>query len=201
VHAPSVWSSAWWCDLHGVIDPLRPAAQPTQIALSGLIKSSKVPVWVPWPLPHGWVVTGFSGAGDERTGSRGTAVALSGPNPVGGPADLLVIAEEPGVGLGAGLAGFKGLDPGAGFAGGSPHATVRVGGHEVCLWLVAPGECTGPAGCAAFAGELGGGWVWMVFWPDSAAVMLVESLALRDLRDVEEQWHLPFGALSTRLPA
>ena len=160
-----------------------------------------MPVWVPWPLPHGWLVTGFCGAGDERTGSRGTAVALSGPNPVGGPADLLVIAEEPGVGLGAGLAGLKGLDPGSGFASGVPHATVRVGGHEACLWLVAPGECAGPDGCAAFAGEVGGGWVWIVFWPDSAGVMLVESLALRDLRDAEQRWALPFGALSTRLPA
>ena len=160
-----------------------------------------MPVWVPWPLPHGWLVTGFSGAGDDRTGNRGTAVALSGPNPVGGPADLLVIAEEPGVGLGAGLAGLKGLDPGAGFASGAPHATVRAGGQETCLWLAAPGECAGPDGCAAFAGEVGGGWVWIVFWPDSAGVMLVESLALRDLRDAEQQWDLPFGALSTRLPA
>jgi hypothetical protein len=201
VHAPSVWSSAWWCDLHGVIDPLRPASQPTQVALSGLVKSSKVPVWVPWPLPHGWLVTGFSGAGDERTGSRGVAVALSGPNPVGGPADLLVIAEEPGVGLGAGLAGLKGPDPGAGFASGAAQATVRVGSHEVCLWLVAAGDCPGPDGCAAFAGEVNGGWVWIVFWPESAGLMLVESLALRDLRDAEQQWVLPFGALSTHLPA
>jgi hypothetical protein len=199
VRAPTVWSSAWWCDLHGAIDPLRPASRPTQTALDVLVKSSKVPVWVPWPLPHGWLVTGFSGAGDERTGSRGTAVALSGPNPVGGPADLIVIAEEPGVGLGAGLAGLKGPDPGTEFADGAPNATVRVGSHEVCLWLVEPGGCAG--GCAAFAGEVGGGWVWIVFWPDSAGVMLVESLALRDLRDTEQQWDLPFGALSTRLPA
>jgi hypothetical protein len=147
------------------------------------------------------VVTGFSGAGDERTGSRATAVALSGPNPVGGPADLLVIAEEPGVGLGAGLAGLQGPDPGAGFASGAPNATVRVAGHEAALWLVDSHDQAGPDGCAAFAGEVGGGWVWIVFWPDSAGVMLVESLALRDLRDSEQQWDLPFGALSSRLPA
>jgi hypothetical protein len=171
------------------------------MALNGLVKRSKVPVWLPWPLPYGWLVTGFSEAGDERTGSRGTAVALSGPNPVGGPADLLVIAEEPGVGLGAGLAGLKGPDPGAGFARGAWQATVRVGSHEACLWLVAPGDGAGPDGCAAFAGEAGGGWVWIVFWPDSAGVMLVESLTLRDLRDTKPQWDLPFGALSPRLPA
>ena len=189
--------------MHAVVDPLRPASQPSRLALNGLIKDSKVPVWVPWPLPHGWLVTGFSGAGDERTGNRGTAVALSGPNPVGGPADLLVIAEEPGVGLGARAGGPQGPDPGAGFASGAPQAAVRVGGHEACLWLVAPGDRAGPDGdgCAAFAGEVGGSWVWIVFWPDSAGVMLVESLALRDLRDNEQQWDLPFGALSPRLPA
>ncbi len=76
-----------------------------------------------------------------------------------------------------------------------------MGGHEACLWLVAPGDYAGPDGCAAFAGEVGGGWVWIVFWPDSAGVMLVEPLALRDLRDGEQQWDLPFGARSTRLPA
>jgi hypothetical protein len=147
------------------------------------------------------VVTGFSGAGDERTGIRATAVALSGPNPVGGPADLLVIAEEPGVGLGAGLAGLKGPDPGAGFANGAPAGTVEVAGHDAPLWLVDSDGHDGPDGCAAFAGEVGGAWVWIEFWPDSAGLMLAESLALRDLRDAEQQWDLPFGALTTRLPA
>ncbi len=152
-------------------------------------------MWVPWPLPHGWLVTGFSGAGDERTGARGTVVALSGPNPVGGPADLLLIAEEPGVGLGAGLSGLTGPDPGAGFASGPSHASVRVGGHDAPLWLVESD------GSAAFAGEVAGGWVWLVLWPDSAGLMLVESLALLDLRDTAGPLGLPFGALTTRLPA
>jgi hypothetical protein len=216
--APTVWSSAWRCDLHGEIDPLRPASRPSPEALAGLVKSARVPVWVPWPLPYGWLVTGFSGAGDERTGARGTAVALSGPNPIGGPADLIVIAEEPGVGLGAGLAGLSGLDPGAEFARGPSHASVRVSGHDAPLWLVgrddavpAPGD--GPGGspgdtsaapgdsCAVFAGEVAGGWVWIVLWPDSAGLMLVESLALLDLRDTAGPLGLPFGAQTTRLPA
>jgi hypothetical protein len=200
VHAPTVWSSAWQCDLHGDIDPLRLAGKPTQEALEHLVKVARVPVWVPWPLPHGWLVTGFSGAGDERSGARASAVALSGPNPVGGPADLLLIAEEPGVGLGAGLAGLPGPDPGAGFAVGAPHASVRIGSHEAQLWLV-ESDGQAPAGrCAVFAGEVGGGWVWFVFWPDSAGVMLVESLPLRDLRDTGQHLDVPFGALTTRLP-
>jgi hypothetical protein len=194
VHAPTVWSSAWRCDLHGNVDPLRLASKPTPEALAGLVKSARVPIWVPWPLPHGWLVTGFAGAGDERTGTRAVAVALSGPNPVGGPADLILVAEEPGVGLGAGLAGLTGPDPGDGFTAGVPHASVRIGNHEAPLWLVESD------GTAVFAGEVAGGWVWTVFWPDSAGVMLVESLSLRDLRDTERQWDVPFGAMTTRLP-
>jgi hypothetical protein len=209
--APTAWSSAWRCDLHGEIDPLRPVRKPSPEALAGLVKSARVPVWVPWPLPYGWMVTGFSGAGDERTGARGTVVALSGPNPIGGPADLIVIAEEPGVGLGAGLAGLSGPDPGADFANGPAHASVRASGHDAPLWLVERDDCLASPGSgepavpedsrAVFAGEVAGGWVWLVLWPDSAGFILVESLALLDLRDIAGPMGLPFGALTTRLPA
>ena len=78
----------------------------SQDGLDGLLRTAGVPVWLPWPLPAGWLVTGFAGAGDERTGTRACAVALSGPNPLGGPAEMLVVAEEPGIGLGAALAGL-----------------------------------------------------------------------------------------------
>ena len=162
--------------------------------LHALLKNTKVPVWLPWPLPQGWVVTGFTGAGDERSGIRGSVVALSGPNPCGGPAELLIVAEELGVGLGAGLAGLPGPDPGDGFATGKPHAAVEVGSREAPLWLVESD------GAAVFAGEVAGSWVWVLLWPDTAGVMLLERLILRDLRDPEQDLDLPFGALSPRLP-
>ena len=102
-----MWSSAWRCDWHGEVHPLLPAFSPSREGLDGLLRTLRpgtagVPAWLPWPLPVGWLVTGFAGAGDERTGVRACAVALSGPNPLGGPADMVVVAEEPGVGLGAG---------------------------------------------------------------------------------------------------
>jgi hypothetical protein len=40
-----------------------------------------------------------------------------------------------------------------------------------------------------------------VLWPDSAGVLLIEPLALRDLRDPGQELDLPFGAASLRLPA
>ena len=98
---------------------------PSKECLGGLLGDARVPFWVPWPLPKGWLVTGFTGAGDERSGTRGSAVAVSGPNPLGGPADLLIVAEEPGVGLGAGGAGRARPPPRAGGAAGPPHTPQR----------------------------------------------------------------------------
>ena len=168
---------------------------PTIDGLHAFTANAKVPVWLPWPLPAGWLVSGFAGAGDERTGLRGTAMALSGPNPLGGPADMMVVAEEPGVGLGAGLAGLPGPDPGDGFAAGQPHASVRSGGHEVPLWLVES------EGKAVFAGEVAANWLWLVLWPDTAGALLVEPVSLRDLRDPGQDLDVPFGALTPKLPA
>jgi hypothetical protein len=173
---------------------LSAARQPGKEGLCGLVQQATVPVWLLWPLPPGWLVTGFSGAGDERTGMRASAVALSGPNPLGGPADLVIVAEEPGVGLGAGLVGLPGPDPGDGFASGQSHGSVQVGNHEAPLWLVESDNT------AAFAGEVEGSWLWVLLWPDTAGVMLVEPLPLRDLRTTEQDIDVPFGALSTHLP-
>ena len=194
-HAPTAWSSAWRCDLHGEIYPLAPARLPTMDGLQVLVRHAKVPVWLPWPLPTGWLVSGFTGAGDERSGTRGSALALSGPNPLGGPAEMLIVAEEPGGGLGAGLAGLAGPDPGDGFAASPPHASVKVANHEAPLWLVES------HGQAVFVGEVAAHWLWLVLWPDTAGTLLIEPLPLRDLRAPEQDLDVPFGALSPRLPA
>jgi Family of unknown function (DUF6758) len=194
LNGPSAWHATWQCDLHGAVQPLRLARNPSPQGLQVLLDAAAVPVWLPWPLPVGWLVTGFTGAGDERSGTRGCVVALSGPNPVGGPAEMLLISEEPGLGLGAGLAGLTGPDPGEGFAAGAPHAMVGFGLHEFPLWNVdAPGA-------AAFAGEVLGNWLWVILWPDTAGVLMLERLALHDLRDPGQDLDLPFGARSPRLP-
>ncbi|HEV2376488.1 MAG TPA: DUF6758 family protein [Streptosporangiaceae bacterium] len=190
---PSAWASRWRCPVHGVVYPLWPAHNPTQEGLRGLLRDPAVPVWLPWPLPSGWLVTGFAGAGDDPSGTRACVVAVSGPSPVGGLGDMLVVSEEPGVGLGAAFAGLKGPDPGEGFATATPHALVSYGNHEFPLWHVeAPGR-------AAFAGEVLGNWVWVVLWPDTAGVLLLEPLPVRDLRDPGQHLDLPFGAMSPRL--
>jgi hypothetical protein len=194
LHEPSAWSSAWQCDVHGQVHPLRSSHSPTTAGLEGLLRGVAVPVWLPWPLPTAWLVTGFAGAGDERTGTKGCVVALSGPNPTGGPGEMLLVSEELGVGLGARFAGLDGPDPGGDFAAGPSHALVRFGNHEFPLWHVDAPER------AAFAGEVMGTWLWLILWPDTAGMLLVDPLELRDLRDPGQELDLPFGAPSPRLP-
>jgi hypothetical protein len=186
-------SSDWRCDRHGPVLPLQSPLPPTRAGADRVLAGSAVPVWVVWPLPPGWLVTGFAVAGDDRQGGRASVVALSGPAPLGGTADLLVVAEEPGVGLGARYAGIAGPDPGSVSDLGPPQARVQAAGHEAPLWAVAA-----PPDRAAYAGEARGLWLWLVAWPDIAAMVVLDRLELVDLRDVPAL-DLPFGAPSPRL--
>ncbi|WP_184545040.1 DUF6758 family protein [Streptosporangium becharense] len=193
---PSVWSSAWRCGPHGDVLPLQPPRQPSVAAVEMITAAARVPVWLPWPLPAGWLVTGFSQAGDERSGVRAAVVALSGPSLTHGPADLLIIAEEPGVGLGAAFAGLEGTDPGTGFDDGPPHAKIDVRGHPAALWCAK----TAAPDRAVYAGEALGNWLWVIVWPAEAGYMITLSeLSLRDLRDRDQALDLPFGAFCPRL--
>ncbi|GIH91405.1 DUF6758 family protein [Planobispora siamensis] len=192
---PSAWSSAWRCGPHGDVLPLQPARRPSAAAVEAVVQSARVPVWLPWPLPTGWLVTGFAEAGDERTGTRAAVVALSGPSVTQGPADLLIIAEEPGVGLGAAFAGLDGPDPGDGFGQGPAHAKIEVKGHPAALWCV-----EGAPDRAVYAGEALGDWLWTIVWPAEAGCLItLTELCLRDLRDDDQALDLPFGAFSPRL--
>jgi hypothetical protein len=192
IDSPSVWSSAWTCHVHGEVAPLQPPRRPCPESLEVVRSRARVPVWVPWPLPVGWLVTGFADAGDDRTGAVAVAVALSGPSPVGGgPADLVLVAEEPGIGLGASYAGLPGPDPGTGFGVTAANAKLEIAGHPVAMWAA------GADDVAAYAGEAFANWLWAVLWPESAGVLMLEDLNLRDLR--ESPPDLPYGAFCPRL--
>ncbi|KAB8191342.1 hypothetical protein FH608_032405 [Nonomuraea phyllanthi] len=173
--------------------PYQPPWPPTSTALEAIRKSAVVPVWLPWPLPAGWLVTGFGEVGDQRTGARASLVALTGPSLMEGPADLLVIAEEPGIGIGAAFAGLDGPDPGEGFDSGPPNAKIHVLGHPTALWCVG-----GAADRAVYAGEALGNWLWTIAWPADAGCMIALSeLSLLDVRD--HDLDVPYGAFSPRL--
>jgi hypothetical protein len=152
-----------------------------------------------WPLPAGWLVSGVRMAGDDHSGTVATVLACSGPNPLpfGGiddlQADLLLVAEAPGVGLGAHLAGLADIDPGDAVAVGSPHLKLTADGHDTPLWAVAVD------GAAAYVGEASGVWLWTLVWPQNAGAVLLEAFELVDLRDPVHLLDLPYGALSPRL--
>ncbi|WP_374198064.1 DUF6758 family protein [Micromonospora sp. PLK6-60] len=148
------------------------------------------PLWCPWPLPPSWTLTGVAWAGDEGAGVRATAVACAGPAPLGGgPADLVFVAEEPGVGLGSRFAGTAGPDPGPELAEalaepgrGHPervaHAKIRVAGHPTPLWPV-----NSSTNRSAYAGEARGMWLHAIAWPASAGHLLAEEVMLHDLAE------------------
>ena len=191
-------NSRWTCEDHGAVDPFQTAPKPGAEALAWLLKLTRVPVWLPWPLPPGWFVSGMTYAGDERRGGRASAVACSGPAPFGGVGELLLVAEEPGVGLGAWFAGLPGPDPGPEVVTHPPGARLEAAGWPTQLWSL-PRDPDRPVDRAAWVGEAGGLWLWLVTWPETADLLLLDRLCLIDLREDGHTLDLPYGAPSPRL--
>ncbi len=188
--APGMWESSWRCQLHGPVAPVMPFPQPGPDWARHLAARVGLPMWVPWPLPRGWVITALLSAGDAVAGFKATATALSGPNPLGGPGELLLVAEEPQVGLGARHAGLDQADPGA-VVERPPITKLTVQGRPMPLWCVDAAKEK-----AVYVGETYGLWLWLVFAPDTAGSLLLEDLRLADLRDLGDEVDLlPFGAV------
>lgn len=196
LRAPGLWSSAWTCPNHGSVPPYTVLPRSGLETVEHVLQRAKVPVWMAHGLSHGWVCSGFGYAGDERDGARAVATSLTGPGPLGGGAELLLVAEEPGVGLGARHAGLCGPDPGAGFDAGPPDAKVEIAGHPTALWSL-PVEDD----CAAFIGEAKGLWLWVIVCPAAAGVAMYDAISLEDMRDGFAEAELAFGSVSPRLTA
>lgn len=201
LRAPGLMNSSWVCADHGSVSPFHVPHPPTTAWLKDLASRAVVPVWMPWPLPLGWLLTGLAEAGPDRGASVATVVACSGPNPAPNPqmpaehaSDLLLVAEMPGVGLGAHLAGLPHVDPGDAVATGRPDVKVRAQGQHTPLWHV-----DGADDRVAFVGESRGVWLWVLLWPASAAVLLLEPLELSDVREGGPALEPPTGAPSPRL--
>ena len=194
LRAPDLWSSDWRCAVHGAVSPWHPATTSSVEALAHLGADAAVPVWAVEPPLPGWTLGGASWCGDGRRGHPATAVAVCGPAPLGGLAELVLVAEEPGVGFGARLAGLDGTDPG--LPEGEAAEKVIAAGHPTPLW-----RCDTPPDRAAFVGEAGGVWLWCVMWPaDAGHLLAVEHVELVDVRDGVPH-DLVAGALCPRLQA
>ena len=195
---PSVFTAAWRCDAHGAVPPLHTVAPVSSQVLQTVPSLSRVPWWLPWPLPPGWLVSGVAWAGNDRDTASATALALTGPSLAGGPADLLLVAEEPGIGLAGGLADLGATDPGATVVAGPATTRVTAAGHPTPLWSVAT-----PADrdVSVYVGEAGGCWLWAIAWPSETSLELHDTVELVDLREVPTHVAPPLGAASPRLTA
>jgi hypothetical protein len=177
LRAPSLFSSDWRCAEHGAVLPTHVLPNATPEALDHVRGIAEVPFWIPSPLLPGWVITGVGYAGDDRSRARATVLACSGPAPLGGVADMLLVAEEPAIGLGAGYAGLT-VTLAAPDLSGPPVAKVHAASHPTALWSV-----PAPDDRCVVIGEAKGMWLWAILWPADAGYVLYEHVVLHDLRE------------------
>lgn len=171
--APSAFDSSWRCGQHGTTFPLSVFERLDQAVLAHIRGLAEVPLWLPDPMPTGWQLSGLGAVGDRRSRLRATVAACSGPAPLGGVGEWLLISEEPGIGLGA---GYAGTDPDTLPAAGVPEK-IAVRGHPTPLWPV-PGANEDRS---VYVGEAAGVWLWLISFPGDAGYAILEDLAVTDV--------------------
>jgi len=154
-------------------------------------------------MPENWLLTGLQWAGDDAGGTVATVVALSGPHPIpevgdeDPTADLMLVAEQPGIGLGAHLAGLHGVDPGPLLQEKVLHDPAEIkldaDGHEGTAVVRAGqrGDRLRRRGVRRLA--------LAAAWPAPAAAVLLTRFSLVDIRERGDDVDLPCGALTPRL--
>lgn len=195
------WAGAWACDDHGPTPPLWRPSEVTYEAFSEhLRRTPTFPTYLPWPLGPGWQVGDFAlvgtpgGAPDAHGTSSATMTCATGISALDGPVEVMVVAEEPGVGLGARCAGTAGADPGEDLGRGTPAVRVRIGHQAVPLWTVSTSAADDRFDRSVVAGEAYGRWLWIVLRPASAILLLRDDWILKDVSGLGPPLvELPFG--------
>lgn len=188
---PTLMHERYECPQHGAVPPEHPPILPGSDALTALAGSSDVPFWMPWPLPASWLFAGLQLVGGGKEPVDAVVVGLTGHGMTQGPSDVVIVAEKPGTGVGARWAGVSEPDPDLTTKPATTKA--RAAGWQTPLWNVdTPGR-------AAFVGQAGGCWLWLVTWPDTAWPVLDDDLHLIDLRAPGTHVDIPTGALLPRL--
>ncbi|HSX67660.1 DUF6758 family protein [Nocardioides sp.] len=158
-----------------------------------LARTAGFPTYLPWPLEPGWRVADFGALGEPGR-PRATMIAVHGASPEDGGVAMTVIAEEPGSGLGAHVAGTVHSDPGADIGDRPADARVRVGTSTVPLWALSTHEVAGDLDRSVLAGEAEGRWIWLVLRPASALLMLGSPWHFTDAAGIGAPLvGLPFG--------
>ena len=184
---------AWACERHGVVEPLGAPLAYGPATLAELLAATAagtapVPLWLPWPMPTDWAVTGLRWAGHRDVAA--IAAGCSGPGVLGGVGELLVVAERPGVGLGARYAGRPEAEPEPGIDARPADARVVAGGHLTPLWSVP----VAMPDRTVYVGEAAGLWLWIVARPDTEWLRVLADLALTDVTDPAFGHQVPVAA-------
>ena len=187
--------TGWVCVEHGEVAPLwRPAEASYEAFAEHLLAAEGFPTYLPWPMSPGWSVSDFALVGARAGRSRATLTCVSGTSELDGPVDVTVVVEEPGVGLGARVAGTSHDDPGREVGLGRPSVRVRLDRLAVSLWPVSTSGTAGEWDRSVVAGEADGRWIWLVLRPASAVLLLRDDWILRDVGAAGPHLvELPFG--------
>jgi len=173
------------CPGHGVGPVLWRAGEPAYDAfVEHLAAARDFPTYLPWPMAPGWAVSDFAVVVTEPAGvPLATMTCVSGTSELDGPVDVLLVAEEPGVGLGARCAGLAEPDPGHEMGDQQPVVRVRIGRLTTALWTVSTSEDPGnhELDRTVLAGEAAGRWLWVVLRPASAVLLMRDDWILRDV--------------------
>jgi hypothetical protein len=191
---PTLLHHEFRCPQHGDVAGLGPAIPFDPGEASVLTRRSQVPIWFPQPMPAAWLLTGLRWAETPRGSAPAVAVGFSGHGLSHGPTDVVIVAEQPGCGLGAAFAGLEEPDPGPDCFAGTAAARIHTGHRSTGLWSV-----QAPNDRVAFVGEADGDWLWIIGWPQSAWGLVADDLRLSDGRVDGSYRNHRSGALNPRL--
>lgn len=159
-----------------------------------MVRSAGMPTYLPWPLSPGWTIADFGCVAKPGRVAVATVTTTVGASALDGDVELTIVAEEPGVGLGARCAGTYRTDPGGSVGVGPASVRIRVDAHPVPMWSVPSGDGDDVLARSVFAGESGGRWLWLVMRPASAALLLRREWFLADAGGFgPEAVEMPFG--------
>lgn len=184
------------CAVHGPVPALwRPVSASYDDFAELVRRAGALPTYLPWPMSPGWSVADF-GCVVDGDKARATVTTTTGNSDLDGPVEITVVAEDPGVGLGARCAGTPYIDPGEQIGKGPHDIHVRAAGRPVLMWSV-DAEGDELLEKSVFAGEADGRWLWLVVRPASAALLLRDEWLFADVTDFgPAAVEMPFGGPS-----
>lgn len=155
--------------------------------------AADLPTYLPWPMSPGWTISDFGCVASEDR-AFATVTTTVGTSDLDGPVEVTLVAEDPGIGLGARCAGTTYADPDIQVRTRQPAVRVRAAGRTVPLWPVDAGPNDDALARSVFAGEADGRWLWVVIRPAAAALLLRDEWLLADVTGFGPQaLEMPFG--------